>query len=94
MLYALVGDEPLRRLGGVAGCLIPRIYNEFEDDPVLKGKLLEIAERLTSVETGPGDYDNIDATVNWLSDQEAKEIAHNIVSVAFEEIERLAERTR
>ena len=89
----LVGDAPLRtRLAAVGGYLIPRIHNKFEDDFVLKGKLLEIAERLTKIRAGRDDDGDLDATCKRLSDDEAKSIAHDIVAIAFEEINRLAER--
>jgi hypothetical protein len=89
MLNELVGPEPLRdRLTNVAGYLVPRIYGQFEDDPVLKGKMLGIAERLTKVKAGPGDDGNIDATCKRFSDEEASSIAKDIVAIAFEEMER------
>jgi hypothetical protein len=85
MLNGLVGDQPLRkRLADAAGYLIPRVYNKFEDDPVLKGKLLAIAERLTKAKAGPGDDGNIDATCKRLTDQEARSIAEAIVGIAFD----------
>src|SRR5690349_13318293 len=88
MVEGLVGPAPLReRLAGVAGYLVPSISGKFEDDPVLKGKLLGIKERLTK---GPGDDGDIDATCKRLSDEDARSVAEDIVGIAFEEMERPA----
>ena len=86
----LVTDAPLRvRLADVAIYLIHRISDKFDDDPILNGKLHEIARRLTKVKAGPGDKGDIDATCKRLSDEEAEAIARDIVGVAFGEIQRL-----
>jgi hypothetical protein len=58
---------------------------------VLKGKLLAILGRPTMVKSSPGDASNIDATCKPLSDEEAKAIAKDIVDIAFNEEERLAD---
>jgi hypothetical protein len=81
------------RLAGVAYYLKFAHIQHFEDAPALKGKLREILERLTKVKSGFGDASNIEATFKRLSDEEAKEISQDIVGVAFDEMDRLAERS-
>ena len=66
-----------------------RIFGLFEDsdEPVLRGKMLEIYERLSKViNAGPDDDGNIVATAKRLSDDEAKSIAHDIVPLAFDAV--------
>jgi hypothetical protein len=85
MVQGLVSDAPLRqRLRDVAYYLGPRIAGKFDDPQPIKGKLEGIYRRLSHGEAGPGDDGNIDATTKRLTDEEAKSIASDIVSLFFE----------
>jgi hypothetical protein len=86
----LVSDRPLReRLESVAIYMFPRVANKFDDEPVLKGRMMDILNRLSSVMSGPEDDGNISATIKRLSDPEVKAIADDLVGLAFDEIRRL-----
>lgn len=83
----LASDAPLRtRLASIAIFIGPRICGEFDDEPVLLSKMRAIYARL--VEAGPGDDGKIDATTKSLSDEQARTIASEIVSLVFSEIRR------
>ena len=90
MLRRLTGEGSLRdRLAGVANYMAPRVLGKFDDDPILKEQMLDIYNRLSYVEAGPGDDGKIDATVKRLTDQEACSIADDIVSLVFSELRRI-----
>jgi hypothetical protein len=90
MLRGLAGEGSLRdRLAGVASYIYPRLMGKFEDDFILKEQMLDIYNRLSYIEAGPGDDGNIDATVKRLTDQEARSIADDIVSLVFSEMRRI-----
>jgi hypothetical protein len=87
---SLATDAPLRkRLANIGAYIGPRIICEYENEPILLKALRAIYGRLSHVEAGPGDEDNIDATTKRLSDEEARWIAHDIVSLAFTEMRRV-----
>lgn len=80
MVQGLVSDAPLRqRLRDVAYYLGPRIAGKFDDPQPIKGKLEGLYRRLSHGEAGPGDDGKI-----GLTDEEAKSIANDIVSLFFE----------
>jgi hypothetical protein len=90
LLRGLTGEGLLRdRLAGVASYMAPRVLGRFDDEPILKEQMLDIYNRLSYVEAGPGDDGKIDATVKRLTDQEARSIADDIVSLVFSELRRI-----
>jgi hypothetical protein len=90
MLQELTSERSLRdRLAGVASYMAPRVLGRFDDEPILKEQMLDIYNRLSYVEAGPGDDGKIDATVKRLTDQEARRIADDIVSLVFSELRRI-----
>ena len=63
------------------------MQSKLVDDWALKGKLLKILGRLSSIEAGPGDDGDIDATI-----KRARTIAS--VSLALDEMSGLADEMR
>src|ERR1700686_164785 len=89
MLRGLAGEGSLRdRLAGVASYMAPRVLGRFEDDAILKEQMLDIYNYLSYVKAGPGDEGDIEATVKRLTDQEARRVADDIVSLVFSEMRR------
>jgi cytochrome c553 len=83
-LFFLVQDAPIKfRLALVANYLNQRVHDHLDDEP----ELAEIVKRLRKIKAGSGDDGDIDATVKRLSDDDAREIAQDIVRVAFEKME-------
>lgn len=82
-MLCLVSDGPLRqRLAGAAMYLRRLGWPEdFHGDEEAKRRWEQIIHDLTHVEAGPGDDGNIDATTKRLTDDEAKRIAGEILSV-------------
>jgi hypothetical protein len=68
LLRGLTGEGLLRdRLAGVASYMAPRVLGRFDDEPILKEQMLDIYNRLSYVEAGPGDDGKINATVKRLT---------------------------
>ena len=84
MLRGLAGE-------GSASYMAPRVLGRFEDDAILKEQMLDIYNYLSYVKAGRGDDGDIDATVKRLTDQEARRVADDIVSLVFSEMRRFEE---